>query len=62
MPSSPTPQAETRAQKLERARREARFKFALDRVAKINAGQPPLTKAQRTELARRILTPDGDAA
>lgn len=63
MPS--TPPAETREQWLERtenARRSARFKFALKRVDKIAAGEPPLTAAMRAELARRILASGDDAA
>ena len=44
----------------ENARREARYKFARDRIDKIASGTPPLTPEQRAELARRILA--GDAA
>lgn len=58
---SPSTRAETREQKLERARREARFIHARNRVAKIAAGSPPLTDEQRRELAR-ILAPSGDTA
>jgi hypothetical protein len=44
----------------ESARREARYRFARDRIDKIASGTPPLTPEQRAELARRILA--GDAA
>jgi hypothetical protein len=47
-------------QATENARREARFRFARDRIDKIASGTPPLTPEQRAELARRILA--GDAA
>jgi hypothetical protein len=46
MPRPRHPRAETREQWLERtesARRAARFKFALERIDKIAAGDPPLT-------------------
>ena len=38
----------------ENARRQARFKFARDRIDKITSGDPPLTVEQLTELARRL--------
>jgi|SoiMethySBSTD1v2_1073268.scaffolds.fasta_scaffold522576_1 hypothetical protein len=63
MPESPHPQGQSRDQRLQRtenARREARFRFARDRIDKIASGNPPLTPEQRAELARRILA--GDAA
>jgi hypothetical protein len=63
MPESRHPRGQTREQWLRRtenARREARFRFARERIGKIVAGVPPLTAEQRAELAR-LLTP-GDAA
>jgi hypothetical protein len=45
----------------ENARREARFRFAEQRVRKIVAGAPALTDEQRATLAA-ILAPAGDAA
>jgi hypothetical protein len=47
-------------QATENARREARYKFARDRIDKIASGDPPLTPEQRAELARRLTA--GDAA
>jgi hypothetical protein len=64
MPGHRHPRAQTREQWLqltEKARREARFRFAEDRVRKIAAGAPPLTDQQRAKLAA-ILAPAGDAA
>jgi hypothetical protein len=46
-------------QATENARREARFRFARERIDKIVSGTPPLTDRQRVELARRLL-PAGD--
>jgi hypothetical protein len=46
----------------ENARREARYKFAEERVRKISAGAPPLTAEQRARLASIILAPAGDAS
>jgi hypothetical protein len=63
MPGPDHPRAQTREQWLQRtenARREARFRFARDRIDKIATGTPPLTPEQRAELARRLLA--GDAA
>ena len=63
MPEPRHPRAQTREQWLQRtenARREARFRFAQDRIRKIVDGDPPLTVEQRTELARRLMA--GDAA
>jgi hypothetical protein len=63
MPDPRHPRAQTREQWLERtenARREARFRFARERIDKIAAGNPPLTAEQRAELARRLMA--GDAA
>jgi hypothetical protein len=47
-------------QATENARREARFRFARDRIGKIVAADPPLTAEQRAELARLLTA--GDAA
>jgi hypothetical protein len=63
MPEPRHPRVQTREQWLERtenARREARFRFARERIDKIAAGNPPLTAEQRAELARRLTA--GDAA
>jgi hypothetical protein len=48
-------------QATEAARREARYRFARDRIDKIASGTPALTTEQRAELARRLLSA-GDAA
>jgi hypothetical protein len=59
MPSPRHPRAETREEWLqltEAARREARYRFALERINKIASGDPPLTVEQLAELARRLLT------
>jgi hypothetical protein len=40
--------------------REARYRFAQERIDKIATGDPPLTAEQRAELARRLTA--GDAA
>ncbi len=48
-------------QATEAARREARYRFALERIDKITSGSPALTIEQRAELARRLLSA-GDAA
>jgi hypothetical protein len=64
MPGPRHPRAQTREQWLqltENARREARFRFAEDRVRKIVAGAPALTDQQRAKLAA-ILAPAGDSA
>jgi hypothetical protein len=64
MPGPRHPRAQTREQWLQRtenARREARFRFAQDRVRKIAGGDPALTDEQRAKLAA-ILVPAGDAA
>jgi hypothetical protein len=64
MPGPRHPRPQTREQwqqATENARREARYKHAEGRVRKIAAGTPALTKAQRAQLARIILTP-GDSA
>jgi hypothetical protein len=61
MPEPRHPRAQTREQWLERtenARREARFRFARERIDKIAAGDPPLTTEQRAELARRLTAGD----
>ena len=63
MPEPRHPRAQTREQWLQRtenARRQARFRFAQDRIRRIASGDPALTDEQRAELAR-LLTP-GDAA
>jgi len=52
---------EERAAFTEHARREARFKFAEDRVRKIVDGAPKLTDAQRARLASLLLAPGVDA-
>jgi len=44
----------------EHARREARYRFARDRIDKIARGTPPLTPQQLAELARRLTA--GNAA
>jgi hypothetical protein len=44
----------------ENARRQARYKFAEERVRRIVAGVPALTDEQRARLAR-LLLPAGDA-
>lgn len=52
------PSTTAREQWLERtenARREARYKFATERVRKIANGDPKLTPAQRAELARILV-------
>jgi hypothetical protein len=64
MPGPNHSRAQTREQWLQRtenARREARFKFAAERVRKIASGDPALTDEQRAKLAA-ILVPAGDAA
>lgn len=63
MPEPRRPRGQTREQWLQRtenARREARFRFARDRIDKIASGTPSLTPEQRAELARRLQA--GDAA
>lgn len=63
MPEPRHPRGQTREQWLRRtenARREARFRFARERIGKIVAGAPPLTAEQRAELARLLTA--GDAA
>lgn len=37
------------------ARREARYRFAADRIRKIVDGMPPLTETQRARLAALLL-------
>jgi hypothetical protein len=64
MPGPRQPRAQTREQWLqltENARREARYRFAEDRVRKIVAGAPALTDQQRAKLAA-ILAPADDFA
>jgi hypothetical protein len=64
MPGPRHPRPQTREQwqqQTENARREARFRFAQDRVRKIAAGDPALTDAQRAELAT-ILTRTRESA
>jgi hypothetical protein len=63
MPRPRQPRAQTREQwqqLTENARREARFRFAEDRIRRIVAGAPALTDQQRATLAA-ILVP-GDSA
>jgi hypothetical protein len=63
MPGPRHPRGQTREQWLQRtenARREARFRFARDRIGKIVAADPPLTAEQRAELVRLLTA--GDAA
>jgi hypothetical protein len=58
MRSPPRPRGQTREQWLQRtenARREARFRFARDRIDKIASGTPRLTPEQCAELAMRLL-------
>jgi hypothetical protein len=64
MPSPRQPRAETREEWLqltEAARREARYRFAEQRVRKISTGDPALSAEQRANLARIILSPAADA-
>jgi hypothetical protein len=64
MPASPqrgrdrTP--EQWLQATENARRQARYRFAQQRIDKIASGDPPLTGEQLVELARRLMA--GSAA
>jgi hypothetical protein len=61
MPGPRYPRAQTREQwrqRTENARREARFRFARDRIGKIVAADPPLTAEQRAELARLLTAGD----
>lgn len=51
---------EQRRAVMENARREARYRFARDRIDKIVSGDPPLTAEQLAELARRLTA--GNAA
>jgi hypothetical protein len=58
MPEPRHPRAQTREQWLQRtenARREARFRFAQDRIRKIAGGDPALTDDQRARLARILV-------
>jgi hypothetical protein len=64
VPEPHRPRAQSRdewLQRTENARRQARFRFAQDRIRKIASGDPALTDEQRAELAA-ILAPAGDAA
>jgi hypothetical protein len=63
MPGSHPQRPRTREQwqqATENARREARYRFARERIGKIATGDPPLTAEQRAELARLLTA--GDAA
>lgn len=56
MPSiADLPTVEERREATEGARREARFRFAQDRIRKIVDGAPPLTETQRARLAALLL-------
>jgi hypothetical protein len=63
MPGSHLQRPRTREQwqqATENARREARYRFARERIGKIVGGAPPLTTEQRLELARLLMA--GDSA
>jgi hypothetical protein len=45
----------------ENARRNARYKFAEDRIRRIVAAAPPLTPEQRAQLAAILLGEPGNA-
>ena len=54
-------EAERTQPNLEEARRAARFTFARRRIEKIVGGAPPLTQAQREQLALLLYPGAGEA-